>query len=192
MRDKSLERAQVMRSLIRILTFFIPCQRLRKQVRQGLICWWYSFPVRQKASKVGKGFRTDAPSVVTATTSIGDGVMGHGFRIHGGGRVEIGNHVQMGMELLILAQNHNYEGERLPFDYDYTFKDVLVGDSVWIGAQVTILPGTTIGEGAIIQAGSVVHGKIPPCAIAGGNPAKVFGWRDKAHYERLKAEGMFV
>ena len=43
-----------------------------------------------------------------------------------------------------------------------------------IGSNVTILPGTTIGEGAIIQAGAVVHGEIPPCAIVGGNPAKDF------------------
>lgn len=145
-----------------------------------------------KARKVGSGFRTDEPSVVTETTSIGDNVLAHGFRIYGGGRVEIGSHVQMGMGLLILAQNHNYEGELLPYDDEYIYKDVIIGDSVWIGAQVTILPGANIGEGAIIQAGSVVHGEIPPCAIAGGNPAKVFAWRDKEHYAKLKAERKFL
>ena len=54
-----------------------------------------------------------------------------------------------------------------------------------------ILPGTKIGEGAIIQGGSVVHGEIPPYAIAGGNPAKVFKYRDIEHFKKLKAEGKF-
>ena len=48
-----------------------------------------------------------------------------------------------------------------------------------------------IGEGAIIQGGAVVHGEIPPLAIAGGNPAKVFKYRNKEHYEQLKKENKF-
>lgn len=51
--------------------------------------------------------------------------------------------------------------------------------------------GVLIGEGAIIQAGSVVVSDIPACAIAGGHPAKVFKFRDKEHYYRLKEEGKF-
>ena len=62
----------------------------------------------------------------------------------------------------------------IPYDETFKYKDVVIGDFVWIGSNVTILPGTTIGEGAIIQAGAVVHGEIPPCAIVGGNPAKDF------------------
>ncbi|GHV46300.1 hypothetical protein FACS1894204_07620 [Synergistales bacterium] len=48
-----------------------------------------------------------------------------------------------------------------------------------------------IGEGAIIQAGSVVVSDIPPYAIAGGAPAKVFKYRNREHFERLKAEGKY-
>lgn len=56
---------------------------------------------------------------------------------------------------------------------------------------VIVLGGVTIGEGAIIQAGSVVVSDIPDCAIAGGHPAKVFKDRDQDHYHRLKQEGRF-
>jgi acetyltransferase-like isoleucine patch superfamily enzyme len=56
---------------------------------------------------------------------------------------------------------------------------------------VIILPGVTIHEGAIIQAGSVVVKDIEKCAIAGGHPAKVFKYRDIEHYEKLKKEGKF-
>ena len=51
--------------------------------------------------------------------------------------------------------------------------------------------GVTIGEGAIIQAGSVVVSNIPKYAIAVGHPAKVFKYRDIEHYKKLKEEGKF-
>jgi len=70
-------------------------------------------------------------------------------------------------------------------------KDIVIGECVWIGARATILPGAKIGEGAIIQAGSVVHGEIPPCAIAGGNPAKVFTYRDKKRYSQLRKTDLY-
>ena len=54
-----------------------------------------------------------------------------------------------------------------------------------------MLAGVTIGEGAIIQAGSVVVSNIPDYAIAGGHPAKVFKYRDIEHYTKLKSEGKF-
>lgn len=53
---------------------------------------------------------------------------------------------------------------------------------------MTILPGVKIGEGAIIQAGSVVVKDIEKYAIAGGHPAKTFKYRDIDHYEKLKQE----
>ena len=93
---------------------------------------------------------------------------------------------------MIITQNHNYDtGNAIPYDDTYAYKDVEIGDFVWLGTRVMILPGTTIGEGAIIQAGAVVHGNIPPYAIVGGNPAKVFKYRDIEHFKALKAAGKF-
>ena len=50
----------------------------------------------------------------------------------------------------------------------------------------------SIGEGAIIQAGAVIVNNIPPLGIAGGNPAKVFKYRDMEHYFRLKSNNQFL
>lgn len=58
-----------------------------------------------------------------------------------------------------------------------TDKDIVVEEDVWIGANVTLLVGTKIGRGAIVGAGSVCRTKIPPYAIAIGNPAEVVGFR---------------
>ena len=92
---------------------------------------------------------------------------------------------------MMITQNHNYEGTKIPDDSSYICKDINIEDNVWLGSRVIILGGVTIGEGAIIQAGSVVVRNIPKYAIAGGHPAKVFSSRDKEHYEKLKMEGKF-
>ena len=52
-------------------------------------------------------------------------------------------------------------------------KPVIIYDNVWIGGNVTILPGVKINQGAIIGAGSVVTEDIPPYVIAVGNPCRV-------------------
>ena len=93
---------------------------------------------------------------------------------------------------MIISSIHNYDfGDAIPYDDTIISKDVVIEENVWLGNRVIILPGVTIGEGAIIQAGSVVVKDIPKYAIAGGHPAKVFKYRDINHYEKLKREGKF-
>lgn len=66
--------------------------------------------------------------------------------------------------------------------------DTRVGNDVWIGYGATILPGVTIGDGAVIGSLSVVTGDVPPYAIVGGNPAKVIRYRfDEPTIARLLA-----
>jgi len=127
----------------------------------------------------------------TNDTHLGEGTNFNGMIIGGGGKVTIGDYFHSGIGCRIMTQNHNYEGTKIPYDATYITKDVTIGDYVWLGDFVIILPGVTIGEGAIVQAGSVVTSDIEPLAIAGGHPAKVFSQRDKTHFEALKSEGVF-
>ncbi len=57
-------------------------------------------------------------------------------------------------------------------------KDVNIGDGVWVGYGAIILPGITIGEKAIIAAGTVVHKNVPSRTIVGGNPMKIISRMD--------------
>jgi acetyltransferase-like isoleucine patch superfamily enzyme len=180
-----------MKVLATILTLWCPFGKPRKRMRDRLTNWLYSRRVVGKAKKVGVGLSCGGTTVVTKKTEIGDHVSLNGVRVHGIGAAKIGSYVHIGMDTLILTQNHNYDGDQLPYDWTFVAKDVEIGQCAWIGARVTLLPGTKIGEGAIIQAGSVVHGEIPACAIAGGNPAKVFASRNIEKYEQLKREGKF-
>lgn len=74
----------------------------------------------------------------------------------------------------------------------YITKEIIIDECVWIGSRVMILGGVHIGEGAIIQAGSVVVKDVLPLVIVGGNPAQVFKWRDKEHYYELKEKKRFL
>jgi len=128
---------------------------------------------------------------LTPNTVLGKNPNFNGFEVTGNGKVSFGDNFHSGKECMIITQFHNYEGEEIPYDSTCITKDVVIGDNVWLGNRVIILGGVTIGEGAIIQAGAVVVNDIPPCGIAGGNPARVFKYRDKDHYYRLKELGKF-
>lgn len=142
--------------------------------------------------KHGKGIRVNYRCRFTRKTEIKNNCHFNGMEISGKGKVVIGNNFHSGKECMMITSFHNYDsGKALPYDATSIDKDITVEDNVWLGARVIVLGGATIGEGAIIQAGSLVTGNIPACAIAGGHPAKVFKYRDIEHYEKLKAEGSF-
>jgi acetyltransferase-like isoleucine patch superfamily enzyme len=128
---------------------------------------------------------------LTRNTILGKNPNFNGMRILGHGEVRFGDNFHSGGECLIITSNHNYEGAKIPYDATYIVKKVFIGDNVWFGNRVIILGGVTIGEGAIIQAGAVVIKDIPPGGIAGGNPAKIFKYRDMDHYFDLKAKELF-
>lgn len=133
------------------------------------------------------------PTYLTKETFLGDNVNFNGLIINGGGRVTIGDNFHSGPDCLFISQNHNFDnGEAVPYDSSYILKDIEIEDNVWLGSRVIVLGGVTIGEGAIVQAGSVVVSDIPKYAIAGGHPAKVFSNRNVEHYEKLKNEKKFV
>lgn len=134
---------------------------------------FYRLIVKLRAAKAGNNLHVNRFSVVSRKTYLGDNVNFNGIRISGCGKVFIGNNFHSGRECLIISQNHNYDyGKAIPYDDTYIAKDVSIGDNVWLGDRVIILGGCNIGEGAIIQAGSVVVGNIPPLAIVGGELQK--------------------
>lgn len=100
--------------------------------------------------------------------------------------VEIGNNVLMASKIYISDHNHgNYNGlfQSSPGTKPITRplnsnSKVIIGDNVWIGEFVTILPGSNIGSGSIVGSNSVVNGMIPENSIVVGTPAKVVKYYD--------------
>jgi acetyltransferase-like isoleucine patch superfamily enzyme len=82
-------------------------------------------------------------------------------------KIILGNNIAIGPQVTFLAAGHDYRYLSLPD----TAASIIVGDHVWIGGNSTILPGVTIGEGAVIAAGSVVVSDVPSYTIVAGVPA---------------------
>ena len=152
----------------------------------------YQHRCERVAKSYGSNFKVNGESYVTPKTTLGDNVNFNGMKIQGSGNVIIGDNFHSGIECMIITSTHNYDmGKAIPYDDTIISKDVIIEDNVWIGNRVIILSGVRIGEGAIIQAGSVVVNDIEKYAIAGGHPAKEFKKRDIQHYEKLKKEKKF-
>lgn len=148
--------------------------------------------VKRTAGSVGAGLKVNGLTKVTPGTRIGDNCNFNGLGIVGDGRVSIGDYFHSGRGVLLMSARHDYENAgKIPYDENYLVEDITIGPFVWLGDRVIVLSGVTIGEGAIIQAGSVVVSDIPPLAIAGGHPARVFKYRDRDRFLKLKSEGRF-
>lgn len=152
---------------------------------------YYPYKIKKVAASYKGRIYVGGKSYVTSSTHLGDNVCFNSMRMFGNGKISIGNHFHSGPGCQIITSFHNYEGKEIPYDDEYIHKDVIIGDCVWLGNSVIILGGVKIGEGAIIQAGSVVCKDIPDYAIAGGHPAVPFKYRDKCHYEKLKMQKKF-
>ncbi|WP_100332308.1 acyltransferase [Bacillus xiapuensis] len=79
--------------------------------------------------------------------------------------IAIGNNSIIGYNTVILAHEYLID--------EYRLGKVIIGDNVMIGANCTVLPGVTIGDGAIVSAATLVHRDVPPGAFAGGNPMQI-------------------
>lgn len=91
----------------------------------------------------------------------------------------IGNYVQIGQYVSFMTAMHKFDRVDIPMfeQKGYTEKAITVEDDVWIGMRAIIMPGVTIGKGAIVGAGAVVTKDVPPYAVVGGIPAKVIKYR---------------
>ncbi|MEW5803498.1 MAG: acyltransferase [bacterium] len=111
-----------------------------------------------------------------AEITIGESSRIHGTCIHAWKKVSIGRGCLIAANTQIFdANGHELSFPRVEDRINTTggAEAVTIGDNVWIGANCIILPGTSIGSGSVIAAGSVVVKSIPPLVVAGGNPARV-------------------
>ena len=115
---------------------------------------------------------------------------GQGAFLTGGGGIRIGDWVGLGPDAKIWSVNHRFDNPDVPWLLQgYEHKEVVIEDDVWLGANVFVMPGVTIGKGAIVSAGSVVNKSVPPYAIVVGNPGRVAGWRKRPEVEAEVSSG---
>ena len=98
--------------------------------------------------------------------------MNVGCTVLDGAPVTFGNNVFVAPGCGFYTAGHPLDAERRNAGLEYALP-IRVGNDVWIGAHVCVLPGVTIGDGAVIGAGSVVTRDVPPGVLAVGNPCRV-------------------
>ncbi len=129
-------------------------------------------------SKCGSKVNIEKGAIFSSKVELGNN-SGIGINASIGGTCIIGDDVMMGPSCTIYTKNHKTDDISRPmrgqgFEEE---KPVFIGDDVWIGGNVTILPGVHIGNHCIIGACSVVTKDIPDWAVAAGNPAVVKKYR---------------
>lgn len=132
-------------------------------VHLGTYIWfWGPGAIRRIGVSIGRNSRIERGCTIDARSPL-----------------TIGDNVGISPEVMILAGTHDVN--------DPEFKDSEVGpwavsieDHVWIGSRAIIMPGVTVGRGAVVAAGAVVTKDVPPLTIVAGVPAKPIGMRDAA------------
>lgn len=142
------------------------CKALRAKTAKGFI------------RSCGVNVNIEHGATISSSLSIGDN-SGVGIDCSCSGDLTIGRDVMMGPECVIFARNHEFIDTEQPMrlqGYQALGKCV-IGDDVWIGRRVMIMPNVNIGSHSIIGAGAVVTKDVPEWAIVAGNPAVVKKYR---------------
>jgi acetyltransferase-like isoleucine patch superfamily enzyme len=98
------------------------------------------------------------------------------------GKIRIGNCVDIARDTFIFTREHDPNSD----DHGGKSADVIIEDYVWIAARAIILPGVTIGRGAVVAAGAVVTKNVSPMTIVAGVPARKIGERKSKLQYKIK------
>lgn len=176
---KSLSRGQ---RLIRLIFGVIDP---RAWIHLARIVNYYNFthviPRRKIAVGPGCGISPNVnfsnPERISIGARVNIGANGYIWAGPATGRVILGDDVLIGPEVVITAAGYRFNDGAPVTKQAMDEADVVIGRDVWLGARVIVLPGATIGDGAIIGAGALVRGDIPAMSVAVGVPARVVASR---------------
>jgi maltose O-acetyltransferase len=136
-----------------------------------------------KKIKIGQFFRV-CPDVKLCTEGKGSIIIGDNFFANyntfiysRNNVITIGNDCLIGPDVLIINNNHAMKSGQLIREQECITAAIIIGNDVWIGAKAVILPGVTIGDGAVIAAGSIVNKNVDKNTVVGGIPARLIKTR---------------
>lgn len=170
---------RVKRSVFRRLYFGIGI-RMKSSVQSKRAMKFRYWTGSQFVEHCGKNVNFEHGAKFNPELSIGDN-SGVGVNCVISGETYIGSDVMMGPDCIMYSYSHAHDRIDIPMSKQ-GFEDptpIHIGDDVWIGARVIILPGVTVGSHCIIGAGSVVTKDVPDYAIIGGVPARIIRMRNK-------------
>ena len=120
-------------------------------------------------------FWGDGPITIGDNVDIGNGTVIYASKTGGG--ITIGNNTVIAAQCYIIDMDHGMASGELIREQADSVAPVEIGEDVWLAADVTVLKGSKIGNGAVVGAKALVKGEIPENAVAVGTPAKVKKYR---------------
>jgi maltose O-acetyltransferase len=150
-----------------------------RQRARGLLARYNATPeeqvLRELLARVGAEPFVEPPFFCDygSNTSLGDRFYANtGCIFLDSAQVTIGDRVLFGPAVQLLTATHPVEAELRAQGLEYA-DPISIGDDVWLGGGAIVLPGVTIGDRAVVGAGSVVTRDVPADVVAAGNPARV-------------------
>ena len=159
--------------IVRNILFSAFCHLFMRSHFNGIrICFLRSFK-----SHIGKHVFIARKTDVKAPWSIRIGnnvIVNKNVLLDGRGGLEIGDNVDIAQDVFIWTAQHDYNDDY----HKYITGKVVINDYAWLASRSMILPGVTVGRGAVVAAGAVVTKDVEAMALIGGIPAKVIGHRE--------------
>lgn len=152
--------------LVIFLSAYVPSQSIRKSV------------LRLLRASIGKNVRLHHGCEIRKPSRLKIGnntIVGWRSVLDSRGGLEIGENVNISSEASIWTAQHDPQSS----EFGSVVAPVIIKDRAWISHRAIILPGITIGEGAVVAAGAVVTKDVAPYTMVGGIPAKVIGERNR-------------
>lgn len=119
--------------------------------------------------------------------------IGRDYFLMGVGGIEIGEGTIISRNVCIHSGNHDFKsGDYLPYNTAYLKNKITIGKAVWIGQNVNILPGVTIGDGAIIGMGTTVVKDVLPGEIIVGAASRSIGFRSNVNLDELIRDEKYI
>ena len=137
------------------------------------------WPVRPRCITLGAGAMLDRRVVLQATNDAARIVIGASVYINRDTFLDVSESLEIGADTMIgpgcylTDHDHVFNATDAPGALPLVSAPTRIGARCWLGAQVVVLKGVTIGEGTVVGAGAVVTKSLPPRVLAVGNPARV-------------------
>ena len=138
---------------------------------------WRRFLLRAFGAKIGRGTRIHGGARVWQPwcLAVGDNSwIAGGASLYSVDDITIGANAVVSEGAFLCTASHDITSP----SFELQTKPLVVGDSAWICSRAIVLPGVTVGEGAVVAAAAVVTKDVPPWTVVAGNPAKVIKKRD--------------
>ena len=161
--------------LYKITAAWLPISQRSKFAKKARVFW-----AKRIAKSVGNNVNVERNVQFGPLLEIGDN-SGIGIRCEIYGPVKIGRDVMMGPDVVCYTSGHRFDRTDITMIEQGSSEPepISIGNDVWIGRRVMIMPGVNIGDGCVIGAGAVVTKDIPPYSVVGGVPAKIIKSRLK-------------